>query len=107
MEDLLNNQQSGSTVSQEQINAWKAKHGDVYQVSCDGKNAYLKKPDRKTLSYATSVASKDPIKFNEILLAGCWIGGDEEIKTNDSLFLSVSARLAELIEVKDAEMLKL
>lgn len=98
---------SKSEATQEQIDAWKLKFGDVYKVSCEGKHAYLKKPDRKTLSYATSVASKDPIKFNEIMLAGCWIAGDEEIKTDDSLFLSVSQHLSELIAVKDAEMLKL
>jgi len=93
--------------TQEQIDAWKVKYGDVYSITVEDKRVYLKKPDRKTLSYATSIASKDPIKFNEIMLAGCWIAGDEEIKTDDGLFLSVSAHLSELIEVKEAEMLKL
>ncbi len=93
--------------SQEQIDAWKAEHGDVYKISVEDKVVYLHKPSRKTLSYATSVAAKDPIKFNEIILAGCWLGGDPEVKTDDSYFLSVSAHLGDLIQVKEAEMLKL
>lgn len=94
-------------ITKEQINEWKAKHGDVFALSVDGKTAYVHRPSRKTLSYASSVATKDPLKFNEILLNGCWLGGDEEIKTDDALFLSASAKLAELIEVKEAELKKL
>lgn len=93
--------------SKEQIAEWKAKYGDIFKISVDGKVCYLHKPDRKTLSYASSVGVKDPIKFNEILLKGCWIAGDEEIKNDDSLFLSVSTHLAELVEVKDSELVKL
>ena len=40
-------------VSQEQIDAWKKQHGDIYATKVDGKTAYLKKPDRKTLSFAS------------------------------------------------------
>jgi len=47
------------------------------------------------------------MKFNEIMLNSCWIDGDEEIKTDDSLFLAASSKLAELIEVKEAELVKL
>ncbi|WP_260377574.1 hypothetical protein [Candidatus Ornithobacterium hominis] len=67
----------------------------------------MKTPDRKTLSYASSIASKDPLKFNEILLNNCWLEGDEEIKTKDSLFLAASSKIAEIIEVKEAELEKL
>lgn len=94
-------------ISKQQIENWKKEHGDVFQLNIEDKTAYLKKPDRKTLSYATSVASKDPMKFNEIMLNGCWLGGDAEIKTDDSLFLSAAAKIAELIEVKEAELVKL
>lgn len=92
---------------EEQIKAWKEKYKDVYEISVDGKKAYLRKPDRKTLSYASTAGQTDPMKFNEVLLKGCWLGGDEEIKTDDELFLSVSAKLGELIQVKEAELKKL
>lgn len=95
------------SVDQAQIDTWKAKHGKVFGVIVDGHIAYLKKPDRKILSYATSVAAKDPIKFNELMLSNCWLGGSEAIKTEDELFLAASGKLAELIEVKEAELVNL
>jgi len=91
----------------EQIQQWKEKYGRVIGIKVDGHIFYLRTPDRKILSYATTVGAKDPIKFNEILLNNCWLGGSEEIKTNDSLFLSVSGKLAELIEIKEAELVNL
>ena len=94
-------------ISQEQIDAWKKQHGDIYAIKVDGKTAYLKKPDRKTLSFASVAGQKDPMKFNEIILENCFIGGDEEIKKDDSLSLAASAKIVELIEVKEAELVKL
>lgn len=90
-----------------QIADWKKKHGDVFQVSVEGKTAYLKKPDRRALGAAAVVGKSDPMKYNEVLLNNCWLGGDEEIKTDDALFLGVSATLSELIEIKEAELKKL
>lgn len=94
-------------ITQEQIQEWKAKHGDIFKLKIEDKVCYLKVPDRKTLSYASSVATKDPLKFNEIILNNAWLGGDEEIKTQDSLFLAASSKIAEIIEVKEAELEKL
>lgn len=104
--DMEHNRQK-TEITQEQINAWKQKHGDVFLVEVDGKKAYLKKPDRRVLGAAAVVGKSDPMKYNEVLLSNCWLGGDEEIKTDDALFLGVSAKLADLIEVKEAELKKL
>ena len=92
---------------QEQIEQWKKQYGDVFKLTIEDKTAYLKKPGRKVLSYASSIGTKDPMKFNEIILNECFIGGDEEIKTDDAYFLAASAKLAEIIEVKEAELVKL
>lgn len=89
------------------IATWKAKHGEVFMVEVDGKIAYLKKPDRKTISAATMVGKNDPIKFTEILLANCWIEGDEEIKTDNELFFGVAAHLDKLMQAKEATLKKL
>lgn len=94
-------------ITKEQIDAWKAAHGDIFKITVEDKSCILKTPDRKTLSYATSVATKDPLQFNEIILKNCWLGGDEEIKTNDSLFLAVSGKLSEIILIKEAALEKL
>jgi len=94
-------------LTKEQIDKLKKQHGELFQLNIEGRTAILKKPSRKSLSYATSVASKDPMKFNELMLDACWVAGDEEIKSDDSLFLSASAKIAELIEIKEAELVKL
>ena len=98
---------TAKTISPEQIEAWKKKHGDVFCVTVGDKVAYLKRPDRKTLGAAAVVGKNDPMKYNEILLNNCWLAGDEDIKTDDALFLGVSAKLGELVEIKEAELKKL
>lgn len=94
------------TIAQK-IEEWKGKYGDVYQVEVDGHVAYLKKPSRKALGAAAVIGKSDPMKYNEVLLNNCWIEGDEAIKTDDALFLGVSAQLAEVIEIKEATLKKL
>lgn len=94
-------------ITPEKIEEWKSKHGDVWKITVEDKVAYLRSPDRKTLGYASSVGASDPMKFNEILLKNCWLDGDLEIQTNDGLFLSASSKLAQIIEIKETEMVKL
>lgn len=93
----------------EQIAKWKTDYKDIYSVTVDGHISYLKKPDRHILGFATagSDGGKQGIKFNEILLKNCFLGGSESIKIDDSLFLAVSAKLSDLLEVKEAELEKL
>lgn len=98
---------SGNEVTEQQIEGWKKQHGEVYLVEVGGRKAYLRPADRKTISYATAVGAKDPMAFNEALIQNCWLGGDEEIKTVDSLFMGASAVLHELIEVQTASIKKL
>ena len=93
-------------VTEDTIKGWKKKHGDVFKVEVDGKVCYLHKPDRKTLAYV-SQAQSNPIRMTETLLNNCWIDGDEEIKTDDSLFLGVAQQLGALIDIKKAELVKL
>ncbi|MDR0559134.1 MAG: hypothetical protein LBG92_03125 [Prevotellaceae bacterium] len=52
-------------------------------------------------------AKENPLKFNEVILNECWLCGDDEIKTDDNLFLSASAKISEMIEFKNAELEKL
>lgn len=94
-------------VTNEQIQEWKKKHGTVYHITVDGKECFLKRPSRKTIGYASAAGKDDPMKFNEVVLRDCWLGGDEEIKTDDVLFMSVSGELASLIELKRVELKKL
>lgn len=90
-----------------EIAVWKREHGDVYQVTVGGSACYLKKPDRTTLKMVAAVGGSDPVRANEVLLENCWLGGDESVKTDDEKFFGVSAKLAELVTVKEAELKKL
>lgn len=92
-------------VTTEQINEWKRKHGDLFQITVEGKSCILRKPGRQDLSYASVV--KDPIKMSETLLQRLWVAGDEEIKTDDSLFIAVVGKMEEVLRVKEAEIKKL
>jgi len=93
--------------TKEQIEEWKTKHVDVFRIKVLDKSCYLKRPSRKDLSYASVAGTNNPLKFNEVILNGCWLAGDEEIKTDDKLFLSAGAKLSEILEVEEAELEKL
>jgi len=88
------------------IAKWKKEHGEIQGIIIGDKVAFLKKPDRRTLSFASVAGQKDPMKFNEIILEHCFIGGDEDIKNDDSLFLAASSKIVDLIEIKEAELVK-
>lgn len=94
-------------ITPEQIEAWKKQHESVFKISVEDKTAYLRSPNRKEMSYAAQVGKNDAMKFNEYLLKTCWLDGDEEIQTNDSLFMSVSGDLAKIIDLKETTLEKL
>ena len=94
--------------TKEQIAEWKAKYGDVFCIKIEDKACcYLKKPDRKILGYAGQASQANPLKFNEVILYQCWIDGDEEIKTNDDLFLAAAPKVLLLNEVYKSDLEKL
>ncbi len=89
----------------EQIEAWKAKHGDLYQISVDGKSCLLRRPTRKDISYASVV--RDPMQLSETMLKQLWLDGDKEILEQDDLFLAVVAKMEEVMKIKEAEIKKI
>lgn len=94
-------------INEKQIAELKAKYPgkELYLVTVEGKGCILRSPGRQDLSYASVV--KDPIKLNEVLLNQLWVAGDEEIKTDDSLFMAVCAKMEEVLKIKEAEIKKL
>ncbi|MDA6067995.1 hypothetical protein NJT12_00060 [Flavobacterium sp. AC] len=95
-----------SEITPEQIASWKEQYKEIYKLTVEDKACIVKLADRKTLSFA-SASGKDPMKFNELILKGCWLGGDIEIQTDDNYFISVAAQLAELVKFKTATLEKL
>lgn len=92
---------------EKQIAELKAKHPgrSLFLISVDGKSCILRSPTRQDLSYASVV--KDPIKLNEVMLAQLWVAGDEDMKTDDDLFMAVCSKMDEVLKIKEAELKKL
>lgn len=91
----------------EQIAGWKKQYGDVFRLEVDGHVAYLKKPGRKVMSMALSTGKNDPIKFGEIILNNCWLGGDRQIIEDDRLFFGAMQQLDQMVEFAESELKKL
>ena len=91
--------------TKEQVKEWKAKHGELFEITVEDKSCILHRPTREDLSYASAV--KDPVKMSEVMLNALWVAGDEEIKEDDSLFLAAIQKMQDILEVKEAEIKKL
>ena len=102
----------------EQIKAWIVKYSEVNEIAVGGHVCYLKPMDRKTIGYALSqldITVGDEAKMNlgqlvrigEVAMLNCWIGGSEEIKKNDNLFVAASMKAGELLSFKEATLKKL
>ena len=93
--------------TEEQIKTWREEHGDVFKIEVEGHVCYLKKPSKRILAAANQAGRNDPFKFNETLIRQTWLGGDETMRSDDDMFLSMAGALDDLIEVKVAEVKKL
>lgn len=96
-------------ITQTMIDGWKKKHGDVILYEVDGKKCYFRKPTRQELSYATVASNqmKDTVKYSEVLMNSCFLGGDRDIIDNDEYFLGAAPVIEALSEAKVGEIKKL
>ena len=92
-------------LTKEQIAELKKKHGEIFEISVEGKSCIVRRPNRKDLSYVSVV--KDPIKMSDTLLKQLWVEGDKEIQEQDDLFLAVIPKMEEVIKVKESQIKKL
>jgi hypothetical protein len=59
------------------------------------------------MSYAMTKMQSNPLGYAEVILNQCFLGGDEEVKTNDDYFFGAAAQLEQMIEAKNAALKKL
>lgn len=91
-------------LTQEEIDLLKAKHIYVYEQEIDGRVAYLRRPDRATLSAAEKVGDKDSNTYNQIVVENCWLAGCEELKS-DAIYCAILAGcIMQLFQVKIGEL---
>ena len=94
-------------ITAKQILEWKKQYGDIYELSAGDKKAYIKHPDRQTLSFAMAEAQTNPLGYTEVILDNCWLGGDEALREDDAYFLGISKQLDDIIEIADVKLKKL
>ncbi|WP_212006498.1 hypothetical protein [Chitinophaga sp. HK235] len=91
-------------VSQEQIDAWKKEHGKVFAYKIEGRIGYLRTVSRDVYSLAATKVSSSPAKFNETVINGIWLGGDEAIRKEDRYYFGLSDFVEELMNKKKGEL---
>lgn len=84
----------------------------AYEIEVDGKKFRLSAPSRHVLKIVYAKLMRvsgelNLIEAGEIILNSCWVDGDPEIKTDDTLFIPACLKAAELIEQKEATLKKL
>jgi len=101
-------------VSQDQINAWKKQHGDIYAIDVNtddkGKNkatGYFKKPNLAIIGAASKYIETDPMQSSAIMFDSCWLGGDPEMQNVDEVKASAMGKLGELFKIREASIKKL
>lgn len=94
-------------IDDKQINEWKEKHGSVYELPVEDKVAYLREPKMKDFKRAfTAMQNNGDLAFGEEMINLLFIGGDEEIKTNDDYFLPARKEIKEFFNFDEAEIAK-
>jgi len=95
-------------VGQEQIDAWKHTHTTgVFALIVGGHVCYCKKPSRLEIAVAHASYANNNIGYSEYILNQVFLGGSEEIKTNDDLFFNIIPDLSRLIESYKTDLKKL
>lgn len=114
-------------ISKDLIERWKREFGNVYEYVAvtdlngysiydeEGKikegerelKCYLHAPSLAVIDACKQTAGKSELKFNEVLVANCWIDGDKELKDVDEYRAGLYQWLGLLIRVVDGELKKL
>lgn len=106
-------------VAENQIAVWKKQHKDVFSIEVEGHIGYVRGFDRATMKYALSqlsikandkeqtISAEKIINIGEIGLTNCWLGGSDEILTNDRLFIAAAMQVGELFDFAETKLKKL
>lgn len=91
-----------------QIKEWKELHGAVYELPVEDKTVYLRQPTMVDYKRSFSAMQKNgDIAFGEEMLNCLFLGGDQEVKTNDDYFLPAKQALMDFFNYDDAEIVSI
>lgn len=102
-------------ITPEQIATWKQEVAEkfgsnhkVYEYRVDGRSCYLRSVDRDTYAMAMAkVAQAGPNKFNELIIQGIWLGGDETIRKDDRYYFGLVEFVEDLLNKKKGSLTEL
>lgn len=100
-------QNSLTTLTEEQIEAAKQQYGNIYQIDVEDKTCFIHKPTRQILDLAYASGAKKSSLFEETILRNCWLAGDKAIVEDDDYFFGASKQLGDVIQFKSSELKKL
>jgi len=82
----------------------KAKGVIVKVIPFGDRKCYLSEPDRKTMGLAMTRSRKNPLAMAEVVIANCWISGDDSLKKDVGFLTSLSGTVDSLIGAKEIEV---
>lgn len=87
--------------TEEQIRAWKEQYGAIYQLESEGKTAYVYDPVNSLpkMKILLQAMLKGGFEYVDAFLAQCWIDGDPEVKTDDSIKTGLIDQVMELVDI--------
>lgn len=91
----------------EQIEKLKKEHGAqnvTHVIFKDGKQVLLSKPSRKVVSLARAKSAQDSMNGLDVILANCWLAGDEEIKDSVGHLLFLDTQINKLVGLVEGEI---
>jgi len=99
-------------VTQTQLDAWKAKFGEVHIITVtvdkeDKAVGYYKKPDRHVLANVVNMMHLGQVfESREFLAQNTWLGGDARQQNNDDVAIPAQVSLSAALNFLKAETAK-
>lgn len=92
-------------MSKETINIaeLKEKHGELKEITIDGKTAYFRKPDLRIWRFALKVIDKSQTEFKKSMAINCFVAGDARLKESPYLE-DIADIISDFVEYPDAEV---
>ncbi|MDF7813607.1 hypothetical protein [Hymenobacter sp. YC55] len=100
-------------VAAKTLDELKKEHGDVQTLTLKDKAgnvvavAHLKEPGRSVVARSMSlIAQNKPMEAGEFILENCFVGGNDQVLTNEKLKMSAAMQVIALVELLDGELKK-
>ena len=88
-------------VTEEQIKAWKGKHGKVVRIEVEDNGdlhvGYFHRPRLETVSAVIKISKSDELKGSEVLFDNCWLGGSSAMRSDAILFMETAKQLGTML----------